>query len=62
MAARARPASSTKNATLPGRVSNCKSYVEIGQPKAKNFGNSDKNIDIINTRYTHRVVKHLAVT
>jgi len=39
-----------------------KSYVEIGQPKSNKFDNSDKSIDEINTKYTHRIVEHYALT
>lgn len=60
MAAKAKPKKPAVSVT--GRVIDNKSYVEIGQPKSNKFGNSDKSIDEINTKYTHRIVDHYALT
>jgi len=49
-------------ASVTGRVIDDKSYVEIGQPKSKKFDNSEKSIDEINTKYTHRIVDYYALT
>jgi len=62
MAAKTRQKSSTKRTGNPRRVANCKSYVEVGQPKVKEFGNSDKSIDLIDTKYTHCVAEYYALT
>jgi hypothetical protein len=60
MAAKAKPKKTTASVTK--RVIDNKSYVEIGQPKSGKFGNSEKSIDEINTKYTHRIVEHYALT
>jgi hypothetical protein len=60
MAAKARQKNVTKRTAQ--RVTDCKSYVEVGQPKVKEFDNSDKNINLINTKYTHCVAEHYALT
>jgi len=62
MAAKTRQESSTKQTGKSRRVTDCKSYVEVEQPKVKEFGNSDKSIDLIDTRYTHCVAEHYALT
>jgi len=62
MAAKARQENVTKKTTQPRRVTDCKSYVEVGQPKVKEFDNSDKSINLINTKYTHCVAEHYALT
>jgi len=62
MAAKTRQESSTKQTGNHKRVTDCKSYVDVGQPKVKEFCNSDKSIDLIDTKYTHCVVEHYALT
>jgi len=62
MAAKTRQKNVTKRTTQCRKVTDCKSYVEVGQPKVKKLDNSDKNINLINTKYTHCVAEHYALT
>jgi len=62
MAVETRQETLNDQTALPKRVTDCKNYVEVGQPKAERFDNSDKSIDQINTMYTHCVAEHYALT
>ena len=42
----------------PVEVINCKSYIELKEPKSMEFDNKSKSINDINDTYSHDVVDH----
>jgi len=58
MAEEKRMVSSSETAYVPVNVLDNEAYVKLSEPTVKEFGNTGKDINKLNTTYSHNVVDH----
>jgi len=58
MAEEKRMASSSETAYVPVNVLDNEAYVNLNEPTVEKFGNTGKDINTLNTTYSHNVVDY----